>query len=90
MLSFGSGQKKRPSRKKSEKERFARRGMFYLLSGFSQTWLPTVQDVLQADWQDAWHSPHPVWFASVRSAAPLIVSMCFMFTLRSLRPFYRV
>ena len=29
----------------------------YLL--LSQVWLPTVQDVLQADWQDVWHSPHP-------------------------------
>ena len=26
---------------------------------FSQTWLPTVQEVLQADWQDAGHSPQP-------------------------------
>ena len=25
----------------------------------SQVWFPTVQDVLQADWQDVWHSPHP-------------------------------
>lgn len=35
----------------------------YLLC-FRQTWLPTVQDVLQADWQEVWHSPQPrsVWF----------------------------
>ena len=26
---------------------------------FAQTWSPTVQEVLQADWQDAWHSPQP-------------------------------
>jgi len=26
---------------------------------FSQTWLPTVQEVLQADWQEAGHSPQP-------------------------------
>jgi hypothetical protein len=26
---------------------------------FAQAWFPTVQDVLQADWQDAWHSPQP-------------------------------
>ncbi len=26
---------------------------------FVQTWLPTVQDVLQADWQDVWHSLQP-------------------------------
>ena len=24
-----------------------------------QTWLPTVQLVLQADWQEVWHSPQP-------------------------------
>ena len=23
-------------------------------------WFATVQDVLQADWQEAWHSPQPV------------------------------
>jgi len=32
---------------------------YFLLS---QTWLPTVQEVLQADWQDAWHSPQPPEF----------------------------
>ena len=26
---------------------------------FWQPWLLTVQDVLQADWQEVWHSPHP-------------------------------
>lgn len=26
---------------------------------FSQLWLPTVHDVLHADWQDVWHSPQP-------------------------------
>ena len=30
---------------------------YYLLC--SQTWLPTVQEVLQADWQEAGHSPQP-------------------------------
>jgi hypothetical protein len=25
----------------------------------SQLWFATVQLVLQADWQDAWHSPQP-------------------------------
>jgi len=25
--------------------------------GFSHFWLATVQLVLQADWQDVWHSP---------------------------------
>ena len=26
---------------------------------FSQAWFATPQDVLQADWQDVWHSPQP-------------------------------
>jgi hypothetical protein len=34
----------------------------YLLS-FSQAWLAMPQLVLQADWQDVWHSPHPPFFA---------------------------
>jgi len=33
---------------------------FYLRCYFlSHSWLATVQDVLQADWHDVWHSPHP-------------------------------
>ncbi len=28
----------------------------------SQLWLPTVQLVLHADWQDVWHSPQPPFF----------------------------
>ena len=31
----------------------------HYLFGFSQLWLPTVQEVLHADWQEVWHSPHP-------------------------------
>lgn len=36
--------------------------IFYFLvtlALFSHFWLATVQEVLQADWQDAWHSPQP-------------------------------
>jgi hypothetical protein len=29
-------------------------------SSFAHFWLATVQDVLHADWQLAWHSPHAV------------------------------
>jgi hypothetical protein len=29
---------------------------------FWQLWLATVQEVLQADWQEVWHSPHPPSF----------------------------
>jgi len=25
----------------------------------SQAWLPTVHEVLQADWHEVWHSPQP-------------------------------
>ena len=28
----------------------------------SQLWFPTVQEVLHADWQEVWHSPHPPFF----------------------------
>ena len=37
----------------------------YLLSfsAFSQVWLAIPQLVLQADWQEVWHSPHPPFFA---------------------------
>jgi hypothetical protein len=26
---------------------------------FSHFWFATVQEVLQADWQEVWHSPQP-------------------------------
>ncbi len=35
--------------------------IIYLL--FLHFWLAMVQDVLQADWQDVWHSPQPPWLA---------------------------
>jgi hypothetical protein len=31
----------------------------YLLALFSHFWLATPQLVLQADWQEVWHSPQP-------------------------------
>jgi hypothetical protein len=33
---------------------------------FSQSWFATVQDVLQADWHEAWHSPQPLPAVSLR------------------------
>ena len=45
---------------------------------FSQTWLPTVQEVLQADWQDAWHSPQPPVLSDFCIVGLLTVWMCFM------------
>jgi len=32
----------------------------YLRFVFSHSWFATVQDVLQADWHDVWHSPQPL------------------------------
>ncbi len=49
----------------------------YLLL-FSHFWLATPQEVLQADWQEVWHSPQPpVTTLLVRSrvAMVLILSM---------------
>ena len=40
---------------------------------FSHFWFATVQDVLQADWQEVWHSPQPPWAALCFSVAPFKV-----------------
>jgi len=48
----------------------------YLLC--SQTWLPTVQEVLQADWQEAGHSPQPPVRKVLFNIALLTVLMCFL------------
>ena len=45
---------------------------------FSHFWLATVQEVLQADWQDAWHSPQPPLAADCFKLALFNVLMCFM------------
>ena len=47
----------------------------------SQLWLPTVQLVLQADWQDVWHSPHPPFLTVLESFFVLSVLICFMIVL---------
>ena len=44
----------------------------------SQTWLPTVQEVLQADWQEAGHSPQPPVRRVFFSIALLTVVVCFL------------
>ena len=44
---------------------------------FSHGWLPTVQEVLQADWQDVWHSPQPPVYAVFLRAALFTVTICF-------------
>lgn len=48
-------------------------------SGFflvSQTWLPTVEDVLQADLQGVWHSRHA--FASLSSTSMVFAAITLM------------
>lgn len=54
---------------------------FYLQC--SQTWLPTVQEVLQADWQEAGHSPQPPVRRVLLSIALLTVLICFLITTTS-------
>jgi hypothetical protein len=39
------------------KAAFAKDSNYLLL--FSHCWLATPQEVLQADWQEVWHSPQP-------------------------------
>ena len=40
-------------------------------------WLATVQDVLHALWQDAWHSPQPVAMPALMQGFCIVV-MCFI------------
>ena len=56
-------------------ERFIWRNYFFLFSHF---WFATPQLVLQADWQDVWHSPQPPFCALLqrsRVSIVLILSM---------------
>jgi hypothetical protein len=45
---------------------------------FSHFWLATVQEVLQADWQDAWHSPQPPFAALCLRFGLFSVLTCFI------------
>lgn len=45
---------------------------------FSHFWLATVQEVLQADWHEAWHSPQPPFAADFLRFALFNVLMCFI------------
>jgi hypothetical protein len=48
------------------------------LNYFSHFWLATPQLVLQADWQEVWHSPQPPFLAlshRLRVSRVLILSM---------------
>ena len=51
------------------------RSIFCSRVTLSQDWLPTVQLVLQADWQVLLHSPQPVTFLSWGFAIVLIISL---------------
>jgi len=44
----------------------------------SQVWFPTVQEVLQADWQEVWHSPHPPFFNVFCNLFVFNVFTCFI------------
>jgi len=45
---------------------------------FSQGWFATVQEVLHADWQEVWHSPHAIFsFSSFRLPVKTVL-MCSM------------
>ena len=69
----------------NEEQTYLLPAMFWLLNYFtsfsglaslvilSQLWLPTVQLVLQADWQVDLHSPQPVTFFSAGFAIVLII-----------------
>ena len=47
------------------------------LACFWHFWFATVQEVLQADWQEAWHSPQPV-FAEALMQGFSMVTICFI------------
>jgi hypothetical protein len=45
---------------------------------FSHRWFATVQDVLQADWQDVWHSPQPLPAVVLRSGLAIVLIYFFI------------
>ena len=56
-------------------------------SAFSHCWLATPQLVLQADWQEVWHSPQPPFLADshrLRVSRVLILSMIVVSHLKDL------
>lgn len=48
----------------------------YVQRSDSHFWLATVQLVLQADWQDVWHSPQALPDTGTLTQAVWIVLMC--------------
>jgi len=47
---------------------------------FSQGWFATPQDVLQADWQDVWHSPQPPFCTDLFKSRVAIVLILLIFS----------
>ena len=45
---------------------------------FSHFWLAMPQLVLQADWQEVWHSPQPPFCALAQRLRVFMVTMCFI------------
>jgi hypothetical protein len=55
---------------------------------FSHFWLATPQLVLQADWQEVWHSPQPPFLAlshRLRVSRVLILSMVILPSLKKFK-----
>ena len=52
---------------------------------FSHFWFATVQEVLQADWQEAWHSPQPPVLRLSFKQFFAMVLICFILFLPILR-----
>ena len=52
--------------------------LFSFAALFSQRWLAMPQLVLQADWQEVWHSPQPPLAALSQRLRVLRVRMCFI------------
>jgi len=50
----------------------------YLLFLFSHFWLATPQEVLQADWQEVWHSPQPPFLTLFLRSRVVRVRILFM------------
>ena len=57
---------------------FSNHNNYLSSSSLAHFWFPTVQDVLHADWQDAWHLPQPPFFADSLKFALFNVWICFM------------
>ena len=55
----------------------SKRSCLTAYSAFSQGWFAMPQLVLQADWQDVWHSPQPPLLTLSAMSRVSKVSMCF-------------